>query len=659
MLASILGHCLIVILVLVLLAVCAATGDAVLRRFRMLPGGDEGPFVSLAAGLGIVGTVLMVLGFVGGLRPLPLAALFLLFAVLGRRGLASFPGRLRKLAGGFVDAVRAEPVPGAVACLVLALTTLFLVSFAVAPPVESDALMYHLRLPATFLATGGIHLPPDSVDAAHIGPLHLLYVPLMMVGGASAPALLSACVALAVAGLIFVLSRRLFGDRTALLATALFWGTTTVLMVASTARVGVSVLLFTLAAHATLLGIEEDGADTRRILLAGILVGLSAAVKVTGLVYAVALTPLLLVSRKSLAAIAKAAWIFGIGVVAAYLPWILKNVALVGAPLTPYFGVRPLPAWIARLYAREGARPPAAGGPPSFLNPVFSFRDLFLHPQHLAVEEDGAYYFTCPALVLVPAAAIFWKRRNVLGLLLPGALYLVLVVLAHGGHVDLRYLLPAIPPLTILVAFTIVAGLDRIFGGASGGSRSLATGLAVAVTLLSLLPTGTTALGWLRNTRALGYLLGRTSEREYVDTHLLATVRAYGHMREALRHEVGEHGGTVLMLFEFRGYGLGPPVLEDRGLDNWRLLAPLVPADGCLRDPGFSYLLLNTGTLDWFRSRSPGGSKWNLEDFVPYSRRCLEPVWAGFRYVLFRRKAADSASRDRESEAHTAATGFR
>lgn len=127
-------------------------------------------------------------------------------------------------------------------------------------------------------------------------------------------------------------------------------------------------------------------------------------------------------------------------------------------------------------------------------------------PQRMAVEPDGAYYFTNPALAFAPLALLLWRNRYVRGLVVPGLGYRVLL-LVYSHHVDLRYLLPVVPPLTIVTAHLLVTGLERVV------RPGLARGLGLAVVLLALLPTGMTVVGWLRSTEALPHAVGVTSRQ--------------------------------------------------------------------------------------------------------------------------------------------------
>jgi len=198
------------------------------------------------------------------------------------------------------------------------------------------------------------------------------------------------------------------------------------------------------------------------------------------------------------------------------------------------------------------------------------------------------------------------------------------------------------------MAFVVVVGLQRVT------KRSVAVGSAVVLCLMALLPTGTTIAGWLTNTEALSQLVGRTSGDDYLRTHFLATPRTYEALRAGLEEAVEPGSGPVLMLFEARGFGLGRRVIEDPFRTNWLLLSPLVPPDGCLTDPGFSYVLVNAGVMRWYSERGVDVTAYGLDSFDRYRRRCLEPVWRGSGYLLFKRMGSKSDDSAETAEADPA-----
>lgn len=630
-----LEHALDCILVTALLALCVGIGTKSLDLVGLMPTEEgEDVFASLAVGIGLLGTALLALGAMGGFTPLAMGVVFVAATWLVRDELAGLPRRCQAVARAAIDAVRTERALGAAALLALTGVSIYLLAFASAPPVDWDALMYHLRIPSQFLQRGAVFNPTDSASLGRIGPLHMLYVPLLLVGGPSAPAVLTAALGLALATYLFFFARRLFGDRTALLAVALLWGTTTLIMVASTARVGAALLLFTLGAHASLMPGDDARLELRHVALAGVLLGLGFGVKAPGIIYAAALSPLLLVGMSRWTDFLQRGLVLLATFLGGYLPWLLKDWVLLGSPWAPFrAGPRLLP-WLEHLYAKApvGVKPPLDATPPTPLNGKINVHDLFFDPQRLAVEQDGAYYFTNPTFALLPLAVFFWRRSAVWRLVVPGVVF-VGGLLLHSLRPDLRYLLPAVVPFTIVVAYLFTTGLDRLVGA------SLSRAVALVVSILALLPTGMTVVGWLRGTEALSNLIGRSSNREYVEHHLLATVRSYGLMKDALRRAIPGDGDTVLMMFDGRGYDLGPPVIQDPRLTNWLYLSELVPPDGCLGHPGFSYVLVNTGALGWYERRGVSVAAYRLDAFDRYRKRCLSPIWRGPGYLLFQRNA--------------------
>lgn len=629
-----------IVLVLALLAVCAGLGRATLRRAGLVRDDSlEDLLLSVAMGMGLTATGLLALGAVRGFRPLPLALFFAAEVVVARRALLELPGLVRRGLASTLEDAGPRP-PALLTAAVLAVVALFLVVMASAPPVDWDTLMYHLRIPAQFVRQGGIYLPADGLHVTRIGALHMLYVPLLLAGSGSAPALLNAFIAPLLAGAVFSLGRRLFGRTTALVATALLWATTTILLVADTPRLDVSLAFFTLLAHGLLLGRGQRRLAAREVVLAGVLLGFAFSIKYLGWAYAAALAPLVLVSFGVRWSCLRYALLFGTAILVTSTPWLLKNWLLVGAPLYPFFA-RPLaPPWLRALYRPTGTEPPIHGALQSLVwqaRRPFNLHDLFFAPGRLTIEAEGSFYTTSPALALLPLCLFFWRKRAVLGLVLPALIYLAVLIVPFP-HTNLRYLIPAMAPLTLAIAYVLVRLADRI--------RDVRVRYAsiLGVALLSLFPTLRTITEWLGGTEALSHFVGASSSRSYVASHLLPGARQYGRLQDLLDTHTRPGAGAVLMLFEARGYGIGREVIADPQISNWPAVAPLVSGGACLRGAPFRYVLFNDASLRYYARSGIDLGPLRLDEFAAYRNRCLRLVAEGAGYDLFERRGDASTS---------------
>ena len=653
-LSLVLGHLLDLGTVSLLLVVGLGLGLAILGRFR-LRARDPLADISFGAALGlaVLANGFLALGALGLLRPWSIGATTVVAGLVGWKELGRLPSllgqvpRFMRQRGGWSGSL-------AWGLTVFGGVCVFLLVLGDAPPVDWDSLMYHLPVPARFLEEGRVFLPPDNLHVSFVGLLHMLYLPLLAAGRTAGPALLNGALAALLGLALFSLGSRLpreggldDGDAGSL-ALGSVWGTTTLLLVAVTPRTDVSLALYLLLAHyAFLLALEEE----RGLAWAGLgalLVGLAAGIKFNGLAYGAGLAPLALwvawrrsgtdragggsgSSRVRIRGAALASLtLAGLGVVA-LAPWLVKNWVLLGSPLYPYFSHRMVEPWLQALYHANPAAPPPDVTLSQTLRGVrapVSLWGVFFAPGELTAEGEGVFYFTNRLLLLLPLGVLFLKRKLLGWLLLPPLLYLVLV-LGVFPATNLRYLIPAVPALTLALVYVLLEAGNRYLP-----RRLAALGVMVLGTL-ALAPSYRAVKRWLSETEAVSHLLGSTSETEYWATHLDPGVRAYQPM---VRH-VNENVPTdalVLMLFEARGFPLVTASLQDNKITNWPYLAGVLPEGSCGESVGASHLLLATAALNYYRLRGLDPERLQWGRFEGFAERCLEPVFQVPGYVLFR-----------------------
>lgn len=637
-----LDHVFDVALALALLLLGTAVGLHLLRRGRVFPTQPlEALIFGTALGLGAIATAVLLLGLARGLYWAALLTLLLAFAALARREVADLPELLRR-AASFIGETGGDRGFLLLGFLVFGAVAVFVVVFGVAPPVDWDALMYHLRVPAQYLAHHRIYLPEDNLHAAYVGLVHMLYLPQLAARSTSGPALLSGALALLLGLAVFSFARRFFDASTATLSLALVWGTTTLLLVAITPRVDVTVALYLFLAHYGLLVALESPEERGFVMLPAVLLGCAVGIKYNALAYVVALAPLAawaVVKRTGgVSAAVRPAVTAGLVALAVMLPWFAKNWLLLGAPLYPFMTQRVMEPWLAALYA--GAAP-AASVDPALLRPLlnvrvpFNLRDAFLNPARLTVEAEGAFYYANRILLLLPLWVLFVRHRVVNWLLVPALAYLALVIVPFPVT-NLRYLVPAAVPLTLAVTYVMVALGQRFI--AERPRRLLLAFLAA----LALAPTLRTMYVWTMRTRALGYAAGAVSRDEFLATHHDPGVRVYAPMMQFVNANV-PHDGKILMLFEARGFYLDPSAIQDNKVTNWPLLAAALEPGECLEAAGIDHVLVATGSLNYYVQRGLDLTSIKWGRFQEFAASCLEPIYDGPGYMLLEVKRGGAA----------------
>lgn len=618
----VIDHFFDIVAVVTLLCLCAAVGQLILR-WTGVHREDAVERLALAVGLGagLLSTLMLVLGLTGLLRPAPIAGLLATLAWLARHEIRALPERLRDAMGG-VRAVVEGPA-GAGAAVIFALVAIFMVVQALAPVTDWDALMYHLRLPAQFVERGAVFLPEDNLHVSRVGLIHLLYVPLLLVGADSGPALLSVGLALLLAVTLASCCHRYLTQRTGTACLALLWGSSLLILVAITPRVDVSLAFYLFLVHALLVGLVVEGYDRVAFLLAAVLLGFAFGVKYQGAVYGLALLPLIVrvswleVNR---AWTARGLLAFGaLGFVAA-LPWLVKNVVLIGSPFYPFLAERLAQPWLSAFF--PGGPPPMIQARELYdwmweLRRTFNLRDFFFAAERLTIEGEGIFYRGNPILLLLPLWALFFRER-VLNWLLAPALAYVAILLIVSPRTNLRYLAPALIPLTIVAVHVVLETTSR-------APARLGRILVIVLFGVALLPSAEAMAYWTFRGRAPEHAVGFASEREYLEGHFIFEVVARSRMVQYVNRELPSDS-RVLMLFEARGYGIEREVVQDNKGTNWPFLAGRLEDGMCLEAGGFSHVLANESALAYYQVGGLDLDIVHWPAFARFAERCLVEV---------------------------------
>lgn len=599
-------------------------------RVREFHPAERGLF-AIPLGLGALAIGATGLGALGLLEPVPLAALLLLGVVAGWKELRAATRSLTPVSTWSKD-------PGAIVVGVtggvLVLAAAALLVGGLTPVTDWDSLMYHLRIPVQFLEAGSIHLPPDNLHAAYVGLLHMLYVPILALGGTTAPALLSGALTLLLGLTLLSAGTRLFGAATGACSAVLLWGSGIILGVGSTPRVDVSLALFLFLAHYALVLHLRDG-DRRPwgLVVPAALAGLAVGVKYQALAYVGPLALLglwgLLLATPGTKARFRVAGACSGAFLAAAAPMLLKNIVFFGAPLYPYLAERVIPPWIAAITGSTG-HPPGIGSEIYWLvgqaREPFNLWDLFFRPGALTVEAEAWAFATNPAFLLLPLSLLFYRDRLLMALLLLPAAYLALI-LAPFEFTNLRYLIPVIPAFTLVSVEVARRLLLRVAG--EGLTRTLLVVACVAAVAPVAQATGS-RLGTPERIRAA---VGTLPPEEYLAQAAVPGFPAYWEARSRV-HEATGPDARILFLFEGRGLYFRRSVLQDNVLTNWPLLQATDAVDDCLEGTGITHLLVNLGALAYYEGRGMDAAPLRLDRFQDFQARCLEPVLHSNGFVL-------------------------
>lgn len=624
----VLDHLFAILAAVTLMALCAAVGLRLVHVGRLPMDSDiERLAFGAALGAGTVSTLLLVCGALGGFREWVLAPGLATTAFVARRELGVLPRLLRAAAREW------QLIAGVPATAVFAALAACLLVLALAPATDTDSLSYHLRVPAQFLDRGRIYLPEDNLHVAWVGLAHLLYVPLLALEAPSAPAVLNVIFALllplTLAPAAVRFSPSLAAGRVAPLLLA---GSPVVLLVAITPKIDVTLALFLFLGHYALLRASHEMNSAARWLVASAaLLGFGAGIKLLALPYIASLVPVLLLLAARGSVRVRLVVVFAAVGVATALPWLVKNWALVGAPFYPELAAPILPPWLEQIH---GSRQLPASLDPSGLTPLrdvrvpFNLADWFVAPERLTPESEGRWYAANPLFALLVLAILFLRDRAMAALLAPAALYVGIAVLL-GSRINLRYLVPVIPILTLAAGLVLARILDRV-------PRPMLRSILMAMAMAAALYAPARALARKFDERpALALAAGRISRHDYRMSARDVEIGPYARMAARVNAALPP-GARLLLLFDPRGSGFAMPVLADHLMTNWPLLLPAIEPPRCLESSGISHVLVNTGTLRYLEQRGLDARRLHWDRFPGFASRCLDLLEDASDFALYR-----------------------
>ncbi|MFO0888993.1 MAG: glycosyltransferase family 39 protein [Isosphaeraceae bacterium] len=487
-------------LALFLAMVAAGVGRRLLLTFGRLP---EHPADAMAMavplGLGALSLTCLMLGEIGCLNLTGLAVLLGVAAELGLpRGLGLTIALVRHGRSALRDpsVTRLDRVVGLFVAVTLAATGLS----ALAPVTDGDALCYHLQVPKVFLMRQAVGFEPDLHETVYPLVTEMLYAVALEFRGPVACRCIQWVLGLVFAAGVTALARPSLGRRAwwagavALLAPAISNGMTAPLNDVALAAFGTAAVL------AWIRHMERP--DACSAVLAGVYAGLAVGVKYPALVLVVLLASAMLVRP-----IFHGAWrsrshgVHLLGLLAVFLAataavgggWYVRSYVHTGNPVYPFF------KGVFGSGLTEVLDPIKRPLSVDLWNLATSLVPLTLQPERF---DSFAHQFGPAFLLFLPAVLLVGAPRRVLGL---AGLGYVFVVLCLTQRQSMRFLLIAVGPMSVAVAYVAGRWLDR----GTIPSRAL---VAVLLTVLGL----EAGIAATRAARAAGVVLGRESFHDFL-----------------------------------------------------------------------------------------------------------------------------------------------
>jgi hypothetical protein len=467
------------------------------------------------------------------------------------------------------------------------------------PPASRDELTHHLAIPKLYVNAGRIIEVPIAPYAYYPMLLDMLYTPWVYWGYDFVPKWIHALYGGLTGLLLYAYLARRMNAVYGLLGWFFFLSTPVILRLSHWGYNDLGITFYTTASLLCLVSWREQRETLSWLALSALSLGLALATKPNGLVCALLLTLLFALAivkppRMRLGAIGREIFCFGLLSFAPFLPWLLKNWWQTGNPLFPFF---------PGLFATKGAVSAAAGYAGIG---IFEKRELFYGenlwqiiglPLRIFIfgQDDNPQYFDgvlTPVLILFLPWAFKGKwledKKYLAGfalLLLVYALFLV--------EMRIRYILPIVPPLVILLAYGVFNAYLRIKKPA----------LLIAGLFCFAAWHSTYLWKYFSQARAIGYLSGEVSRTEY----LLRKLPEYSSFN-FVNHETPANAKIYLLFIGRRAYYCDRDYFHDGGDLPGYLLGAIRAAknadqiDRALRQKQITHLMAHEDLLARFLS---------------------------------------------------------
>lgn len=559
-----------------------------------------------ALGMGVISTLMFLLASV---QLYSKTAAVVLLAILALSGRNFWRPWIESLRNGDRRTFSRSPMS-----LLLAITIVLSLCFALLPTTSYDALEYHLGAQSEYIRHGGFTLLPYNVYANFPMGVEMLYGLGLLFGGEGVPHVLHCLFALLAAMGIFCTVGRLTESATDSFSPTLLLATPLVMLSCGMANIDLALVFYSSLTVLALVAFPTP-MNLRQIFLIGILGGLSLAAKYTAVVQVCFPAALALVvlhwtttssGKRSLDF--KQVGVFGLGVVLPFVHWMIKNYVLQGNPFFPLayrlFGGRFWSEEAAVLF-RNAHAPRLQGTPLNWLS-------QFATNLHQLVGGENTPGLGVIAVGLLLALLRKPSRRSV-------ALWIYAISSFAGWflltHWQDRFLLPLLP--------AVIALATEAFYHAKPASLKRLAGASLIALLLINLWFG---FAVLCHGNAFEYLSGKTDLLPW-RSRGLPHFQAMDFMNEFLDPQ----SDRVLFVGEARTHGNLIPVVASTVFDRSPFLeitqghSTAENKAQALRNEGFTHILYNGYEIRRLHETyAPYG--WQMAPAIETAMRELAPV---------------------------------
>ena len=460
------------------------------------------------------------------------------------------------------------------------------------PPTARDELTHHLAIPRLYIKEGRILEVPFAPYSYYPMLLDMLYTPWVRWGWDSIPKLIHGLYGFMTALLLYAYLSRRLSSIYGLLGFFFFIFTPAILRLSHWAYVDLGVTFYSTASLLCLLRWSEESGGKRWMMLAGLSAGFALATKPNGLLVFLLLFFVLLflmarrLHRDGVGKVTSQVLLFAFLALVVLSPWLLKNLAWTGNPLFPFFT-----GFLGG--AGESGGEPGLGlldrrrllyGESWWQISTLPLRVFFFGQDDRPQYFDGVLN---PMLILFLPWAFKGKWESEKKILFGFSVFYFLYA-AFLVELRIRYILPVVPPLVILLVYS----LHNIY------LRIVHPSLLFGTVLILLAMNGVYLWNYFHEVSPLDYLRGHESREAYL-TRVLPDYPSLQFINQRLP-------STAKVYFLFMGrrvYYCEREYFHDGTEVAWTLIRAIRAAREVddiyagLRKKGLTHLLVRDGLL--------------------------------------------------------------
>lgn len=595
----------------------------------LLKGKADQPFsqtvLQAALGLGILSLVTLAIGSTLGFQLWLFALLIIALGVFLRINIRVWWVSWKALKDAWLDSGKFGKVI-AVSAVFILFTTLLI---SLAPPIEFDALSYHLAIPHAYLQAGRISYLPDNMFWGMPEGMEMLNTLAMLFGGSEAALLLGWSIGLLTLLGIFSFTRERFGSDAGWVALACLLVGETFSASLAWGYVEWPSMLF---ATAMLIALDDwlGTSDRKSLILAGVFAGLCLSTKYTAGIMLLAGFAVIFRHSRSLKwkGTLSSLLLFGSSAVILFSPWLIKNFLATGNPLYPLLFPSGAMDQIRLDFYQKNSVPPG-------------WLDGLLLPWQATIwGVEGKMGFSASIgplfLGLSLLSGIGWKDRTdpekrsiliVAVITVAGFLIWAIGSQFFGLLDQTRIFFSFFPAWAILAG----VGFDAFGRLRAKGIRfgRIASALVLLVVIFTSFETGLRSL----DQAAAKFIVGQRSELQYLSDHL----SWYGSVMQSIREL--PFGSKVLMLWETRSLYCLPKCDPDEVIDRWyhdiRVYGSADKVLAAWREQGYTHLLINLDGAKYIQETEPLFSGQDWAQLSALLSQLPTPVTFGESYSLY------------------------